>query len=154
LVQGSDGNYYGTTYGGGASNLGTIFQMTPDGRLTTLYSFKGGSEGATPIGGLLQSAGDGNFYGMTSAGGTHNLGTIFRFPMPVTIQRVTQAGGMITFTWGAVAGRTYQLQTEVDVVQGVWTNSGPSITATNVTATGSDTIAADPQRFYRLVLLP
>ena len=38
LVQGIDGNFYGTTFRGGASNLGTVFTVTPAGTLTTLYS--------------------------------------------------------------------------------------------------------------------
>ncbi len=68
LIQASDGNFYGTTNKGGVENLGTIFRMTPDGTLTTLYSFcTSGPEcpdGARPYGALLQAA-DGNFYGTT-----------------------------------------------------------------------------------------
>ena len=67
LVQGSDGNFYGATSGGGnavsgTNSGGTVFQMTPDGILTTLYSFAGGSDGNGPYGALVQGA-DGNFYG-------------------------------------------------------------------------------------------
>ena len=40
-MQGSDGNFYGTTYYGGANNVGTVFEITPGGTLTTLYSFAG-----------------------------------------------------------------------------------------------------------------
>ena len=39
LVQGSDGNFYGTTIAGGANSEGTVFKITPSGTLTTLYSF-------------------------------------------------------------------------------------------------------------------
>jgi uncharacterized repeat protein (TIGR03803 family) len=75
LVQGIDGNFYGTTSGGGGPyGLGTVFKITPDGALTTLYSFCTQSE-CTPIGdpqGGLVQAGDGNFYGTTggTTGGT------------------------------------------------------------------------------------
>ena len=79
LVQGSDGNFYGTTPGGGANNKGTVFKMTPEGALTTLFEF-GGSEaadvGATPRSALVQGNG-GDFYGTTYVGGI-GYGTVFR----------------------------------------------------------------------------
>lgn len=76
LVPGSDGNFYGTTARGGSADRGTIFRMTPAGVVTVLYSFKGGTDGATPSG--LLRANDGSFYGTTSANGGSNLGTAFR----------------------------------------------------------------------------
>ncbi len=81
LVLGSDGNFYGTTSAGGTSGDGTVFQITPAGVLTTLYSFTGGSDGEKPIAGLMQ-AGDGNFYGTTSAGGAGGDGTVFMLSVP------------------------------------------------------------------------
>jgi uncharacterized repeat protein (TIGR03803 family) len=68
LVQGSDGNFYGTTQFGGTNALGTVFEITPAGVETVLYSF--GTvvgDGAYPQGGLIQAS-DGNFYGTTGAG--------------------------------------------------------------------------------------
>src|SRR5215469_7173422 len=62
LVQGADGNLYGTTVLGGANNLGTAFRMTPEGTLTTLHNFDQ-TEGS-PDAGLLLGV-DGNFYGTT-----------------------------------------------------------------------------------------
>ena len=76
VIQGSDGNFYGTTYNGGAGGLGTVFKLTPSGTETVLYSFAGGSDGANPEAGLTQ-AGDGNFYGATYLGGSAGAGTIF-----------------------------------------------------------------------------
>jgi uncharacterized repeat protein (TIGR03803 family) len=77
LVQGTDGNFYGTTQMGGANNLGTIFQITSGGTLATLHSFNG-TDGNLPQGTLLQAT-NGNFYGTTTSGGTTNNGTVFSF---------------------------------------------------------------------------
>jgi len=77
LVQGSDGNLYGTTEYGGANSLGTVFRITPQGTLTTLHSFAG-ADGENPFYGSLVEGSDANFYGVTYLGGTNNLGTVFR----------------------------------------------------------------------------
>ena len=76
LIQGTDGNFYGTTHDGAASGDGTVFRITAAGALTTLHSF-GGSDGASPYAALFQGA-DGNFYGSTESGGASGLGTIFQ----------------------------------------------------------------------------
>jgi len=74
LIQGADGNFYGTTVSGGAtSGNGTAYVITPGGVLTTLYSFCSGSCGDNPEAGLMQGT-DGSFYGTTSYGG----GTVFK----------------------------------------------------------------------------
>ena len=65
LIQGRDGNFYGTTPTGGAYGFGTIFKLAPDGSLATLRSFDG-VDGAAPFG-LIQTA-DGSFYGATNPG--------------------------------------------------------------------------------------
>lgn len=62
LVQGPDGNFYGTTRDRGANDLGTVFKMTPDGTLTALYSFTGQADGFRPTSGLTLGS-DGNLYG-------------------------------------------------------------------------------------------
>jgi uncharacterized repeat protein (TIGR02543 family) len=77
LVQGLDGNFYGTTIYGGANLNGTVFKITPGGTLTTLHSFSLISDGAYPWAGLVQAT-DGNFYGTTTAGGIHVMGTLFK----------------------------------------------------------------------------
>lgn len=78
LVQGNDGNFYGTTASGGAFFQGTVFRMTPSGAITVLHSFNGFlSEGAVPIAGLVQGS-SGNLYGTTALGGEHFKGTIFK----------------------------------------------------------------------------
>jgi uncharacterized repeat protein (TIGR03803 family) len=85
LIQGTDGNFYGTTKFGTAAGGGTIFQFNPStGTLTTLYEFTGISfDGGAPRGGLLQGA-DGNLYGTTSGGGKYHNGTIFVVSPPFT----------------------------------------------------------------------
>jgi uncharacterized repeat protein (TIGR03803 family) len=79
LTQATDGNFYGTTEFGGANGAGTIFQLTPGGTLTTLYSFcaqPSCADGGNPLSGLLQAT-DGNLYGAASTGGASDDGTIF-----------------------------------------------------------------------------
>jgi uncharacterized repeat protein (TIGR03803 family) len=76
LVEGRDGNFYGTTVAGGPSESGTAFQMKPDGTLTTLTFFNG-SNGSNPYGGLVLGS-DGNLYGTTAHGGTNGFGTVFQ----------------------------------------------------------------------------
>jgi uncharacterized repeat protein (TIGR03803 family) len=79
LVQGKDGNLYGTTPMGGAYRSGTVLEISPKGELTTLYSFcsqANCTDGAYPYAGLVQGS-NGNFYGTTLQGGVSNMGTIF-----------------------------------------------------------------------------
>lgn len=95
LVQGSDGNFYGTTYSGGVSDWGTVFKVTPSGTLTTLHTFcevSGCPDGSDPIAGLVQGT-DGNFYGTAYYGG--NNSTNCSFYGCGIIYQVTPAG---TFT--------------------------------------------------------
>jgi uncharacterized repeat protein (TIGR03803 family) len=97
LIQAADGNFYGTTTYGGSNQscvlggapvgCGTVFKITPNGVLTTLYSFcsqSGCADGEIPDAGLVQAS-DGNFYGTTDRGGVHNscpfisgCGTVFK----------------------------------------------------------------------------
>jgi uncharacterized repeat protein (TIGR03803 family) len=104
LVQGTDGDFYGTTMSGGGSRAtcqarfltgcGTVFKITPSGKLTTLHSFDG-ADGTYP-GGLVQAS-DGNFYGTTAEGGAstnynfnecgYGCGTVFK---------VTPSGTLMT----------------------------------------------------------
>lgn len=89
LVQATDGNFYGTTSGGGAYGSGTVFKITPAGTLTTLHSFcseVGCTDGANPGSELVQAT-DGNFYGTANGGGAGGNGTLFE---------ITPAGTLTT----------------------------------------------------------
>ena len=103
LVQGSDGNFYGTTPYGGAlsdecSGCGTVFQLTPSGVLTQLYAFCSGEvegcyEGENPTARLVQGT-DGEFYGTTP---DSTLGS-------ATIFKITSAGDLTTLVDPAQEG--------------------------------------------------
>jgi len=87
LIQGRDGNFYGTTFGGGTgNNEGTVFKITTAGTLTTLHSFDG-ADGALPAGWLVQGT-DGNFYGTTVTGGAENGSTIFKISPAGTLTTI------------------------------------------------------------------
>jgi uncharacterized repeat protein (TIGR03803 family) len=80
LVQGKDGNFYGTTSSGGSAQSGTVFKVTPTGTFTVLHSFCSKADctdGAMVYGALIQAS-DGNFYGTTAFGGADNFGTVFK----------------------------------------------------------------------------
>ncbi len=95
LIQASDGNFYGTSAGGGPG--GSIFKITPGGTFTTLYSFCSQPscvDGKTPRAGLIQAA-DGNLYGTTSVGGANSSanvgeggGTVFKITLGGTLTTV------------------------------------------------------------------
>jgi len=79
LVQAANGNFYGTTTGGGAHGNGTVFEITPAGKVTILYSFcseAGCADGNSPDAGLVQAT-NGNFYGTTTGGGPNGEGEVF-----------------------------------------------------------------------------
>jgi uncharacterized repeat protein (TIGR03803 family) len=86
LVQGTDGNFYGTTPYGGAG-LGAAFGVSAGGGITPFCFFGQGQcyGGNNPYAGLIQAS-DGNFYGTTWQGGTNNTGTVFE----------VTTGGMLT----------------------------------------------------------
>src|ERR1022692_2181121 len=81
LVQATNGDLYGTTANGGATNHGTVFKITPGGTLTTLHRFcsqNGCMDGSNPLAGLVQAA-NGDFYGTASSGGANgDYGTVFK----------------------------------------------------------------------------
>jgi uncharacterized repeat protein (TIGR03803 family) len=102
LASDNQGNFYGTTQGGGSADYGTVFRVTTDGALTTLVSFNF-TNGALPYAGLTLGN-DGNFYGTTTYGGITNrrdsdgLGTVFRVTTNGTLTTLVS----FNFTNGAL----------------------------------------------------
>jgi uncharacterized repeat protein (TIGR03803 family) len=76
FINAATGNLYGTTNAGGAYGAGTVFEVTPRGKETVLYSFTGKTDGANPQAGVAMNA-TGMLYGTTSAGGIYGNGTVF-----------------------------------------------------------------------------
>ncbi len=122
LIQATDGNFYGTTYGGGNvgtgvnNGQGTIFKITPEGVLTTLYTFCSTAQcadGANPAGALVQGT-DGDFYGTTYDGGSTagisaGGGTVFRFsaglaPFVKTMTKSGSVGASVKILGNALEG--------------------------------------------------
>jgi len=109
-IEGTDGNFYGTTNQGGAHNVGTVYQLSPSGALTTLYQFDG-AHGASPVGALVQGV-DGYLYGTTvvgnSIGGSCSgggCGTVFKVLPSGSNFRVLHVfvnDGNGTFPYGAL----------------------------------------------------
>jgi uncharacterized repeat protein (TIGR03803 family) len=76
LTLDADGNVYGTTPNGGASGQGVVFKITAGGTETVLYSFTGGTDGASPRSGVIRDS-SGNLYGTTYDGGEFGDGVVF-----------------------------------------------------------------------------
>jgi uncharacterized repeat protein (TIGR03803 family) len=79
LIQDDKGNFYGTTFGGGSADWGTVFKLSKDGTETVLHTFVGGaSDGEFPMYTSLVMDKAGNLYGVTSQGGPDNLGVAYK----------------------------------------------------------------------------
>jgi uncharacterized repeat protein (TIGR03803 family) len=125
LVQGGNGNFYGTTELGGdvtdcvPYGCGTVFKITPSGTLITLHSFVG-TDGGYPQAGVVKAT-DGNVYGTTTLGGANGYGTIFELTKAGTLTTLysfcSQTGctdgenlygnGLVQATNGNFYGTTY-----------------------------------------------
>ncbi len=125
LIQGADGNFYGSTYLGGASGDGTVFRITSGGTFATLLSFDGSDDGAEPTAALVQDAA-GNFYGTTTAGGPFGKGSIFRLTLTSAPQITTQPANQT-----AVAGSGVQFNAAVfgaSPLSWQWRKNGADLT--------------------------
>ena len=133
LVQGINGEFFGTTVAGGASSAGTIFEITNTGALTTLHAFTSGSDGGSPYAGLTLGS-NGLFYGTTEAGAS-GFGTVYEMTITGTVTTLhsfagssdggNPYGGAVMASDGNIYGTT-----ETD-------GSGNSGTVYEVTSSGS-----------------
>jgi uncharacterized repeat protein (TIGR03803 family) len=105
LILGTDGNFYGTTYSGGVSNWGTIFQISTNGNFNQL-GLLSGTNGAHPNVALVQAA-DGSLYGTTKYGGpypnTTSGGTGYGVIFQITTNGALSTPVLLTGTNGAFA---------------------------------------------------
>jgi uncharacterized repeat protein (TIGR03803 family) len=101
LIRDSAGNLYGTTFGGGTGNAGTVYKVDTSGTLTTLYPFTGGADGGQPGAGLIMDS-EGNLYGTTETGGNgqspQGSGVVFK------VDTAGMESVLYTFTGGADGG--------------------------------------------------
>jgi uncharacterized repeat protein (TIGR03803 family) len=146
LIQGTDGNFYGAAYEGGANGTGTIFLLTPSKVFTTLYSFTAVNpafdntnfDGANPIA-LVQGT-NGSFYGTGYNGGAYGFGTFFSLGLPPTISsqptnEIVGSHSNATFTVAASGATGCQWQFN-DTSPRAWTNFTLSLTNVQPTNAG------------------
>lgn len=165
LTLGNGGNFYGTTASGGKtssvypSGMGTAFEISTNGVLTTLIYFNG-RNGALPVA-PLTLGNDGNFYGTTQAGGDTNLnggsgfGTVFRLSLvpvvPPTLTLQFLSGYPLLSIYGTL-GDNYTIEYTTNLALPDWT---PLLIIPNVSLRPYQLIdpagMGQPARFYRAV---
>ncbi len=153
LVQASDGDFYGTTSGGGTNGShGTIFKLTAAGSLTSLFSFNG-TNGGNPTYATLLEATNNVFYGTTYSGGASNKGTVFRLsitPPPPELSITPDGSGGYFILCDGVSGLTYRLQ-RAPSLTGPWTTGAPQIAPLTGQIEFHDLSPLPGRAFYRAV---
>ncbi len=154
LVQGPDGNFFGTTYaGGGDAEDGTLYEITPAGALTTVYRFTGGNDGSNPTAALtLDQRGD--FFGVTSTNGSGGGGTIFALNVHGVLSfgaasaNVSENAGSVT----VIVNRTGSGTGAVGVTYA--TEDGTATAGTDYTAATGTLSWADGDLTPRMITVP
>ena len=147
LIKGMISPWYATQAAAEAAALAATSMSdncTPAAQLTTNVSTMMGSSNAT----ITVAATDGCGNTASVIYDTHIDNT------PPVIQILAQTDGTLTLTWSAMPWQTYQLQYSTDLNETNWNILGDAIATTNAWATASDAIGPDPQRFYRVLILP
>jgi len=150
LTLGPDGNFYGVTYTGGSDNLGTIFEVTTNGTLTTLVSFDN-TNGAYSTAGLTLGP-DRNFYGPATSGGAGGNGAVFEFALPLYSIALAGGGGNFTVSVESYPSSTNRIWATTNLaLPSSWQVLGTVFTDTNGLGQLLDTNTADiPAKYYRL----
>jgi uncharacterized repeat protein (TIGR03803 family) len=162
FTDGTDGGYpygglvlsgstlYGTAEEGGSAGYGTVFAVKTDGTgFTTLYSFTDGSDGATPIAGLILSGN--TLYGTASGGGSGGYGTVFSISLPAPSApqlTITLSGTNVVLTWPA-SPIELTLQSTTNLLPAAWSTVSPAPVLVN----GQNTVAnpiSGTQQYYQL----
>ncbi|PSR51947.1 hypothetical protein AHMF7605_28985 [Adhaeribacter arboris] len=108
LVWGADGNLYGTALFGGTNGYGTIFKITPSGKIfTVLRHLDYVTTGGSAFGSLVRGK-DNNFYGMTYQGGSQKYGTIFKMTPTGTLtvlKNLDKTNGAYPYKNSLIQGR-------------------------------------------------
>jgi uncharacterized repeat protein (TIGR03803 family) len=165
LTEVGNGVFYGTAAFGGQHFIGglstegngTLFQVTTNGKLTTLFSFGLNAPQGVPSfpilsynpNGTLIKASDGNYYG-TAAGANGSIYSVRPIQAPV-LQPLTQAG-QFNLSWNAWLGYSYAVMYETNLTGSNWNLLSTVMPQTNGTTTFSDPIGPDTQRFYEVIL--
>ncbi len=97
LIQGADGNFYGTTLFSDSTENGTVFGVATSGEYMTLTTFNGADDGAQPKSALVQDS-SGNLYGTTTEGGPYGKGSVFRISITSAPEITSEPSNEVVFT--------------------------------------------------------
>ncbi len=154
LIEGNDGNFYGTTEEGGLNccpvSKGTVFKMTPQGQITTIFEFTGQAglcPGYRPLAGLILGH-DGNLYGTCAYSGTYGGGNIFRILMPGPGLGITVIGDAAVLSW-RTNYQGFGLETSTTLTSGTWSAATNAPLSSNGRFWSTNSLPGDT-RFFRL----
>lgn len=164
LIQGADGNFYGTTSAGGSdyagwiaddhgfvgSGSGTIFKVTLGGEITALASLK--EMPGDDITGFVRSA-DGIFYGARTSGGPPEPAGVFRAVQQPVITGLKRLEGRDVLSWSSFNGGVYQIEHRLTCVVS-WTPLPLTIVAATRETALTNVVPATVEHYYRVRLLP